>query len=78
MEAPKEIYVHELSARELADPKVELYHVKYVRADLANLTWKDVMKIHNLCFTIPTNWSDSNKKFYSEVLRRFNEQREKK
>lgn len=35
MKAPKEIYVHEVSAQELSEPKLNEYHIKYIRADIA-------------------------------------------
>ena len=69
MEAPKEIYVHEVSAQELSEPKLNEYHIKYIRADLTELTVEDIGIIHGFLLDGLN---------YTEVLRRFNKQRNKK
>ena len=81
MEAPKEIYLfeNEYCPDELAPIWQEwqmagVENIKYIRADLAELTWEDISMIH----VFISEAIDKSEKFgtgriYQEVLRRFNE-----
>ena len=82
MNAPKEIYVHEVSAQELSEPKLNEYHVKYVRADLAKLDWVDVSImdeiLHEVLEQEKIHIEQGPASYYEEVLRRFNEYKEER
>ena len=52
MKAPKEIYVHELSAQELSEPPLGSYHIKYIRADLA----EPLIEEYNNALNIAKAW----------------------
>ena len=85
MEAPKEIYVcidifRQLHAHEDDDFSTTAAKHKYIRADLAELTWEDIRKINDLMVEIANKFRHTEvftEKFYKEVLRRFNEQKKK-
>ena len=81
MEIPKEIYVHEASAPELSWPKLNEYHVKYIRADLAELTWEDVRRLECLIDDVHREYKDNvpvpEREAYEEVLRRFYKEKDK-
>ena len=87
MEAPKHIYLHRSKHGEIpslhSEEPVNLdgwQDIKYIRADLANLTWEDVRELCSLSFAVEVDLGReiSDKQHYSEVLRRFNSQRAKK
>ena len=72
MEAPKEIYVHEVSAQELSEPKLNEYHIKYIRADLAEPTVDDIAIIINIFLKqwIP-NKPEADLAFHEEILEKY-------
>lgn len=78
MKAPKYIYVTTSGLNPLHHPwgcwtTRECDGIKYIRADLAELTWEDIKKIELLLFALecssvrPYRGED----LYEEVLRRF-------
>ena len=82
MEEPKEIYVYRdpfgfLYATEFENHPKEV--VKYIRSDLAELTWEDMKKITFVLGQVCglDKEFDGEQSVYEEVLRRFNEQRGK-
>lgn len=52
-------------------------NVRYIRSDIAELTWQDVKLLDELMDTVLKEHKDTPlyEVFYSEVLRRFNEQK---
>ena len=79
MKAPDKLYLHpnhkdEVGANWLTFPLFDS-DVKYIRADLAELTWEDIKKICD-CFMdvgLHSELPARTKAFYQEVLRRFYE-----
>ena len=84
MEAPKEIYVeirHPISREYteiIAFETPDKDSVKYIRADLAELTWEDIEKIVDLYEDVYSDYSCNGNggitntvEHYQEVLRRF-------
>ena len=84
MEAPKEIFVHirkeprpSITFSEIEEKNCE--NIKYIRSDIAELTWVDMLNIVTLANKVYDEF-DTDSTFgeiYNEVLRRFNEQRNK-
>ena len=83
METPKEIYVHirkeprpSITFSEVEEKDCE--NIKYIRADIAELTWEDIEKILN-CI----HWAQDclgglmRKAVYEKALCRFNKQKKK-
>lgn len=80
MKAPKEIYVHEVSAQELSEPKLNEYHIKYIRADIAELTWEDMSRIDEIIHDVRFDFRNktiTSQEYYEEALRRFNKEKKK-
>ena len=86
MIAPKEIYITTDFARftNLDKPVPNRECVKYIRADLAELTWEDMKKIGDLWMEVATifamfgmNKTILEQPFYEAVANSFNEQRKK-
>ena len=87
MEAPKEIYLFQSKN----DGNVGVAHhkhpvetekttsIKYIRADLAELTWDDIKKIELLLFALECSSARPyrGEDLYKEVLRRFLENKRK-
>lgn len=52
---------------------------KYIRADLAELTWEDMKRINDLCYLEFDQYPETNlpprEKIYKDVLRKFKEMR---
>lgn len=77
MKAPNEIYIHlkgnplEITFSEVEEK--DCINTKYIRADLAELTWEDIKKIELLLFAIECSSARSyrGEDLYKEVLRRF-------
>ena len=89
MESPGVIYVHikeephpSLTFSEVKEKNCE--NIKYIRADLATLTIADIEKIHVFIDAVKKNKTGAftftrlSPEQYEDVLRRFNEQKEKK
>lgn len=79
MEGPKQIYVPKshLSAQ---ITKGDDSHIKYVRADLAELTWQDVRILCDSFMNVGlrSDLPARSKDFYEEVLRVYRECKKKK
>jgi len=94
MEAPKELFLHpnhkdEVGANWLTFPLTDS-DVKYIRADLAELTWVHIWKIWDIIEQVKNDFCDNPKIFKlkevtpeyfkqaygEEVLRRFNKYRQ--
>ena len=86
MEAPKEIYLTFTNNGHIVEsdePILGNQSIKYICADIAELTWKDIKLI---CEIEDRYWNEefengicnSLEEYYTEVLRRFNEKKNEK
>ena len=78
MEAPKEMYLNDFGRDEECEwfvrPLPFAHSVtKYIRADIAELTWEDIDTIVKLHDDVMTCAGGTPKDFCEETLRRFNE-----
>jgi hypothetical protein len=81
MEAPKEIYMPEVAAyMQGVKHEMEDGNVKYIRADLAELDWKDIQTLSRIIDEEECDWNVKvweKQEVAEQVLRRFNEQKNK-
>lgn len=84
MEAPKELYIEKKGTdiRQYWWEKPLLHrghdgyeHIKYIRSDLAELTGEDIKFIVDRYSELPIQYGP---RLFEEILKQFNEQREKK
>lgn len=83
MKAPNELYLHPNHKGEAGGNWLTFtltnQDIKYIRADLAELTWEDIEKLDKIMGEVwhDGNFGDLNEGFYTEVLRRFLESKRK-
>ena len=82
MKAPKEIYTDgENTYATLPVFSNINSNIKYIRADLAELTWEDIKRINGLMVETANKFNHLEvftEKFFVEVLRRFNKEKQNK
>jgi hypothetical protein len=79
MEAPKEIYIDGKNTYASLPVFSNYCNIKYIRADLTELTWEDMLEIVKIDMTLFDGFSRQKdvENHFEEVLRRFKEYKQK-